>query len=193
MRPVVLIIRDGWGVNDRADGNSAAAAKTPVIDAIRAEYPHCLLDCCGEAVGLPDGYQGSSEVGHLNMGGHRGDISIFGLAEGKYKLVETKAPDGYVLPSAPFEIEIVDAIGELGSVATLNVTGSHKEDDAGSIVNTNGIAEGVLTVWAEITNKPGSALPETGGMGTTIFTVIGIVMMVGAAAFFTSRKRSSVA
>ena len=37
MRPVVLIIRDGWGVNDRADGNSAAAAKTPVIDAIRAE------------------------------------------------------------------------------------------------------------------------------------------------------------
>ena len=71
MRPVVLIIRDGWGVNDRADGNSAAAAKTPVIDAIRAEYPHCLLDCCGEAVGLPDGYQGSSEVGHLNMGAGR--------------------------------------------------------------------------------------------------------------------------
>ena len=71
MRPVALIIRDGWGVNDRADGNSAAAAKTPVIDAIRAEYPHCLLDCCGEAVGLPDGYQGSSEVGHLNMGAGR--------------------------------------------------------------------------------------------------------------------------
>ena len=68
MRPVALIIRDGWGVNDRKDGNAAAAAKTPNIDRIRAEYPHCLLDCCGEAVGLPDGYQGSSEVGHLNMG-----------------------------------------------------------------------------------------------------------------------------
>ena len=71
MRPVALIIRDGWGVNDRADGNAAAAAKTPNIDRIRAEYPHCLLDCCGEAVGLPDGYQGSSEVGHLNMGAGR--------------------------------------------------------------------------------------------------------------------------
>ena len=71
MRPTVLIIRDGWGVNDRTDGNSAAAAKTPVIDAIREQYPHCLLDCCGEAVGLPDGYQGSSEVGHLNMGAGR--------------------------------------------------------------------------------------------------------------------------
>ena len=71
MRQVVLIIRDGWGVNPRQDGNSAYAAKTPTIDHIRARYPHCLLDCCGEAVGLPDGYQGSSEVGHLNMGAGR--------------------------------------------------------------------------------------------------------------------------
>jgi len=71
MRPVVLIIRDGWGVNPRAEGNSVYGAKTPVIDQIRARYPHCLLDCCGEAVGLPDGYQGSSEVGHLNMGAGR--------------------------------------------------------------------------------------------------------------------------
>ena len=59
MRPVVFIIRDGWGVNPRADGNSVYGAKTPTIDQVRARYPHCLLDCCGEAVGLPDGYQGS--------------------------------------------------------------------------------------------------------------------------------------
>ena len=71
MRPVVLIIRDGWGVNECHEGNSVVAAKTPVIDQIRARYPHCLLNCCGEAVGLPDGYQGSSEVGHLNMGAGR--------------------------------------------------------------------------------------------------------------------------
>lgn len=129
---------------------------------------------------------------HLNMGGHLGDVFIFGLAEGKYKLVETKAPDGYVISDAPFGIEIVDQIGELGSVGTLTVTGHH-EGEIGSIVNTNGIAESILTVWAEITNKPGSALPETGGMGTTIFTVLGIIMMVDAVAFFTSRKRSSVA
>ena len=71
MRPVVFIIRDGWGVNPRKDGNSVYGAKTPVIDQLRVRYPHCLLDCCGEAVGLPDGYQGSSEVGHLNMGAGR--------------------------------------------------------------------------------------------------------------------------
>ncbi len=128
---------------------------------------------------------------HLNYGGHRGDVLIFGLSEGKYELVETKAPDGYILPDAPFVIEIVDAIGELGSVGTLSVTSSHT--GVGSIVNTNGMGEQILTVWADITNAPGSTLPETGGIGTTIFTVLGIVMMAGAIAFFTSRKRSSMA
>ena len=143
-----------------------------------------VLETCNEG-------EATITLSHLNYGGHLGDIAIFGLAEGTYKLVETKAPDGYILPNDPFVIEIVDEIGALGSVGTLNVTGSHT--GSGSIVNTNGMAENILTVWAEITNKPGSSLPETGGMGTTIFTVLGIIMMVGAVAFFTSRKRSSVA
>ena len=143
-----------------------------------------VLETCNEG-------EATITLSHLNYGGHLGDIAIFGLAEGTYKLVETKAPDGYILPNDPFVIEIVDEIGALGSVGTLNVTGSHT--GSGSIVNTNGMAENILTVWAEITNKPGSALPETGGMGTTLFTVLGIVLMAGAAAFFTSRKRSSMA
>lgn len=127
----------------------------------------------------------------LNYGGHLGDVIIFGLSEGEYKLVETKAPDGYVLPEEPFILNIVDEIGELGSVGTLTVYGSHT--GSGGIANTNGMAESILTVWAEITNKPGSALPETGGMGTALFTLVGIIMMAGAAAFFTLRKRNSQA
>lgn len=129
-------------------------------------------------------------LGHLNMGGHLGDVSIFGLAEGTYKLVETKAPDGYVIADQPFEIKIEDQIGELGSVGTLTVTGQY-DGEIGNIVNTNGIAESILTVWAEITNRPGSALPETGGIGTTLFTVLGVILMAGAVAFFISRKRNS--
>lgn len=70
-RPVALIIRDGWGHNDRADGNAIAAANTPNDAHYRATCPHTLLDCAGEPVGLPPGYQGSSEVGHLNMGAGR--------------------------------------------------------------------------------------------------------------------------
>lgn len=71
MRPVALIIRDGWGLNPSDEGNAVTAANTPNIDAYKAQYPWTKLDCSGEPVGLPDGYQGSSEVGHLNMGAGR--------------------------------------------------------------------------------------------------------------------------
>ena len=71
MRPVILIIRDGWGVYNHKEGNAVAEADTPNIDGYKRDYPWDLLECSGEAVGLPEGYQGSSEVGHLNMGAGR--------------------------------------------------------------------------------------------------------------------------
>jgi len=70
-RPVALIIRDGWGINPRPEGNAVFQARTPSIDRYLARYPWSRLACSGEAVGLPEGYQGSSEVGHLNMGAGR--------------------------------------------------------------------------------------------------------------------------
>ena len=70
-RPVALIIRDGWGLNERTEGNAVSAAATPNVDGWKVVYPWTTLACAGEAVGLPDGYQGSSEVGHLNMGAGR--------------------------------------------------------------------------------------------------------------------------
>lgn len=70
-RPVVVVIRDGWGLNERTKGNAVAAAATPNIDRFKETYPWTMIDCSGEPVGLPDGYQGSSEVGHLNMGAGR--------------------------------------------------------------------------------------------------------------------------
>ncbi len=70
-RPIVLIIRDGWGYNENPKGNAVMAARTPNMDSYKEKYPWCLLDASGEPVGLPDGYQGSSEVGHLNMGAGR--------------------------------------------------------------------------------------------------------------------------
>jgi 2,3-bisphosphoglycerate-independent phosphoglycerate mutase len=76
-RPVVLIIRDGWGVSPdppsmaEAQGNAAVLANTPVHDRLLTEYPSSLLTTSGEAVGLPPGQMGNSEVGHLNLGAGR--------------------------------------------------------------------------------------------------------------------------
>ena len=71
MRPVCIIIRDGWGINENPVGNAVMAADTPNIDSYKEKYPWTVVETSGEAVGLPAGYQGSSEVGHLNMGAGR--------------------------------------------------------------------------------------------------------------------------
>ncbi|MDR1308792.1 MAG: 2,3-bisphosphoglycerate-independent phosphoglycerate mutase [Deltaproteobacteria bacterium] len=71
-RPVCLIIRDGWGHREEADGNAVLAARTPFVSSLLADRGSwTLLEASGEPVGLPEGYQGSSEVGHLNMGAGR--------------------------------------------------------------------------------------------------------------------------
>ncbi len=70
--PLVLIIRDGWGIGDPNDpGNAVAKADTPNIDSYLRDYPSTVLGASGEDVGLIPGAQGSSEVGHLNMGAGR--------------------------------------------------------------------------------------------------------------------------
>jgi len=68
MKPVVLIVLDGVGYTERTEGNAVRAANTPNLDQYRKTYPRSILGASGEAVGLPAGFQGSSEVGHLSMG-----------------------------------------------------------------------------------------------------------------------------
>jgi 2,3-bisphosphoglycerate-independent phosphoglycerate mutase len=65
---VALVILDGWGLAEPGPGNAASLADTPVFDRLWAEHPHTQLTACGEAVGLPAGQMGNSEVGHLNLG-----------------------------------------------------------------------------------------------------------------------------
>jgi 2,3-bisphosphoglycerate-independent phosphoglycerate mutase len=66
--PVVLVILDGWGIGRDEPGNAILAASTPVMDELYATCPHTTLLTSGEAVGLPAGQMGNSEVGHLNVG-----------------------------------------------------------------------------------------------------------------------------
>ena len=65
---VVLIVLDGWGLADPGPGNAVELADTPVFDELWEKYPHTTLTAWGEAVGLPEGQMGNSEVGHLNLG-----------------------------------------------------------------------------------------------------------------------------
>jgi 2,3-bisphosphoglycerate-independent phosphoglycerate mutase len=76
-KPVVLIIRDGWGVNPggkktaKKDGNATLLANTPFHDVMLEKYPKGLVSASGLDVGLPEGQMGNSEVGHLNLGAGR--------------------------------------------------------------------------------------------------------------------------
>ncbi len=70
-QPVALIILDGFGLREETFGNAVAQAKKPTFDRYWNEYPHATLTACGEAVGLPEGQMGNSEVGHLNIGAGR--------------------------------------------------------------------------------------------------------------------------
>ena len=70
-RPCLLIILDGWGISARSEGNAIYLAHTPCLDELNNTFPVTRLSCSGEAVGLPEGIMGNSEVGHLNIGAGR--------------------------------------------------------------------------------------------------------------------------
>src|SRR5690242_1412875 len=70
-KPVALIILDGFGCRKETEGNAVHLAKKPNFDRYWDTYPHTNLTASGEAVGLPEGQMGNSEVGHLNIGAGR--------------------------------------------------------------------------------------------------------------------------
>lgn len=70
-KTVMLLILDGWGIREEIPGNAIKLAHPTFYDSLLANYPNVALDASGEAVGLPDGQMGNSEVGHLNMGAGR--------------------------------------------------------------------------------------------------------------------------
>jgi 2,3-bisphosphoglycerate-independent phosphoglycerate mutase len=69
LKPVILVVLDGWGLAPPGPGNAIAQADTPIFDRLWTSFPHTTLRTSGRDVGLPDGQMGNSEVGHLNLGG----------------------------------------------------------------------------------------------------------------------------
>ena len=70
-KPVVLCILDGYGIAEDGNTNAVYLANKPNLDRLMKNYPTCIIDASGEAVGLPDGQMGNSEVGHMNLGAGR--------------------------------------------------------------------------------------------------------------------------
>lgn len=70
-KKIILIIMDGWGLGKKPSSDAIQHAKTPFVSTLYSKYPNSTLITCGEAVGLPDGQMGNSEVGHLNLGAGR--------------------------------------------------------------------------------------------------------------------------
>ncbi|HWT04809.1 MAG TPA: 2,3-bisphosphoglycerate-independent phosphoglycerate mutase, partial [Xanthomonadales bacterium] len=90
-QPFVLAILDGWGTSAATHGNAILAADLPNWTRMLATYPHTVLEASGEAVGLPAGVMGNSEVGHINIGSGRvvpqGLVVIdAAIAEGSFAL-----------------------------------------------------------------------------------------------------------
>ena len=71
MKPIVLCIMDGVGINSKRKHNAVALAKMPFFKGLLRKYPHSKLNASGNAVGLPDGIMGNSEVGHITIGSGR--------------------------------------------------------------------------------------------------------------------------
>src|SRR5690349_12978161 len=70
-KKVILVIMDGWGLGKVKNADAIQNAKVPFVSSLYTKYPNTTLVTCGEAVGLPEGQMGNSEVGHLNLGAGR--------------------------------------------------------------------------------------------------------------------------
>ena len=124
-KSIVLIIRDGWGINPNPDHNAVASAQTPNTDLLLKKYPNTILEASGTSVGLPEGYQGSSEVGHLNIGAGR-------IVEQEITKITNNIQDGTFFNSPVFRKAIKNVIDNNSSLHLMGLVqdeGVHAHQD----------------------------------------------------------------
>ena len=125
------------------------------------------------------------DIGSATVSENQATFTFSGLDDGDYKLSETKTPDGYndiadIVFTITAEHDIVSNDPRLTSLTGDTTTGE--------ITFTPNTSDGSLTT--EVENKSGSNLPETGGMGTTIFYVLGAILVLGAGGLLIARRRT---
>lgn len=123
--PVALIILDGWGIREREHGNSTKHAKLPNFTNWLQNYERCVLDASEEAVGLPEGQMGNSEVGHLNLGSGRVVFEAITKINSAIKNDTLKQND---VISTTFE-KLEETKGKLHLIGLVSDGGVHSELD----------------------------------------------------------------
>lgn len=168
-----------YGVNTTGDSNRdlVDGAEFTLTDANGNDIKFAYKEGNAELVNESDGTE------TVAMEADQGKLLITGLKPGTYKLTETKAPTGYTLLANPVTI-VITADETTGELKSASVNGT--ELTSGEL---QGIENGIIPV--NIENNKGFTLPSTGGMGTYLFTIGGIVIMAGAAfALIAMKKRA---
>ena len=123
--PTALIILDGWGYREDTENNAIANAATPTWDRLLQDYPSTLIQTSGEAVGLPDGQMGNSEVGHMNLGAGR-------IVYQNYTRINKTIRDGELSQNAALSGAMAKAKAAGGAVhfvGLLSPGGVHSHED----------------------------------------------------------------
>jgi 2,3-bisphosphoglycerate-independent phosphoglycerate mutase len=146
VRPFVLLILDGWGSNADPYGNAIAAAATPEFDSLEARWPHTEVDASGEAVGLPPGQQGNSEVGHLTIGAGR-------LVYQPLSRINRAIDDGSFFENAALCSAVDrarDRSAALHCLGLISPGGVHSEQDHAVAVAELAKRRGLQSVWFHV-------------------------------------------
>ena len=123
--PTALIILDGWGYREETANNAIANANTPTWDRLLSDYPNTLIQTSGEAVGLPDGQMGNSEVGHMNLGAGR-------IVYQNFTRINKAIQDGELANNAALTAAIDKAVANGAAVhftGLLSPGGVHSHED----------------------------------------------------------------
>ena len=117
-------------------------------------------------------------------------IVVKGVASGTYSVTETVAPTGYNKLTAPVSVVVTETDATAtNSVTYLDKSGNEVDEETADGAKVTYANETLAADVTVVVNKTGSVLPSTGGMGTTIFYVIGALLMVGAAVMLITKKR----
>jgi 2,3-bisphosphoglycerate-independent phosphoglycerate mutase len=158
LRPVMLVILDGWGASDIADDNAVALANTPNFDRLWATCPHGFLRTSGLDVGLPNGQMGNSEVGHLNIGAGR--VVMQDLPR-----IDTAIANGSIaqLPALQALIAALQASGGMCHlIGLVSPGGVHAHQDHGAAL-ARVLTEAGIRVAAHVILDGRDTAPRSGG------------------------------